>query len=186
MSTTSISRSTHPLLAKYLVQLATHPLRTKALTTGKGTLSIAHTSRFIKVDFLSPFLTPHSKFSTSPAALCFLQEVLGSHLAGVSVKKPSYNASPVAQLLARSHINLKALKMALYGFLVSAPISHYLIGQLQKSFAGKTGPAAKIGQILANSLLVSPIQTAGTCVRAFLLSSLFLVCALLMGIFFSR
>lgn len=50
--------------------------------------------------------------------------------------------------------------MAIYGFLVSAPIGHVLTGALQKSFAGKTGTGAKIAQILANSLLISPIQTA--------------------------
>ncbi|KAF8647900.1 hypothetical protein AX16_006432 [Volvariella volvacea WC 439] len=98
--------------------------------------------------------------SLTTATFCFLQEVLGSNLAGVPVKKPSRNASIVAHLLARGHINLKALKMALYGFLVSAPISHYLVGALQKAFAGKTGTGARIAQIVANNLIVSPIQAS--------------------------
>lgn len=51
--------------------------------------------------------------------------------------------------------------MALYGLLVSAPLSHYLIGLLQKAFAGKTSPRAKIAQIVASNLLVSPIQVSG-------------------------
>jgi len=51
--------------------------------------------------------------------------------------------------------------MAVYGFLVSAPLSHFLIGLLQKAFAGKTSPQAKIGQILASNLLISPIQATG-------------------------
>jgi len=116
----------NPLLAKYLAQLAAHPLRTKAITS---------------------------------ATLCFLQEVLGSNLAGVPVKKPAKDAPVIAHLLARSHVDIKAVKMAVYGFLVSAPIGHYLVGALQKAFAGKTGAGAKIGQILASNLLVAPIQT---------------------------
>ncbi|TFK77234.1 hypothetical protein BDN72DRAFT_830401 [Pluteus cervinus] len=125
MSNAAVSKATHPLLAKYLYQLATHPLRTKAITT---------------------------------AALSFIQEVLASHLAGVPVKRPLRDASALSHVLARGHIDIKAVKMALYGFLVSAPISHFLIGYLQRAFAGKTGPAAKIGQIVANNLLVSPVQ----------------------------
>ncbi|KAF8640634.1 hypothetical protein AX17_000291 [Amanita inopinata Kibby_2008] len=126
MSPLPATKTTHPLLQKYLAQLALNPLRTKALTT---------------------------------AFLCFLQEVLGSSLAGVPVHKPTHNASVVTQILSRAHVNTKALKMALYGFLVSAPLSHYLIGFLQRTFAGKTGKGARIAQILASNLLVAPIQT---------------------------
>ncbi|KAF5384997.1 hypothetical protein D9615_001403 [Tricholomella constricta] len=119
--------SAHPLLLKYLAELASHPLRTKAITTG---------------------------------TLCFLQEVLGSTIARVPVQTPAKNAPSVVHLLAALNIDLKALKMAIYGFLVSAPMGHFLTGALQKAFAGKTGTSAKIAQILANSLLVSPIQSA--------------------------
>ncbi|KAH6916861.1 hypothetical protein BKA70DRAFT_315156 [Coprinopsis sp. MPI-PUGE-AT-0042] len=121
----SPAKPVHPLLAKYLVQLATNPLRTKAITTG---------------------------------TLCFLQEVLGSHLAGVPAR-PSKNAPGPVQALQSIHVDLKALKMAVYGFLISAPVSHFLVSQLQKAFAGKTSPASKLGQIAANSLIVAPIQT---------------------------
>jgi peroxisomal membrane protein 2 len=89
--------------------------------------------------------------------------VLGSNLAGVPVKKPAKDAPVIAHVLARSHVDLKALKMAVYGFLVSAPLGHYLVGALQKGFAGKTGTSARIGQILASNLLVAPIQTVGRC-----------------------
>ncbi|KAK2461654.1 hypothetical protein APHAL10511_006117 [Amanita phalloides] len=91
--------------------------------------------------------------------LCFLQEVLGSNLAGVPVRKSAQDAPFVARLLARTHITSKALKMALYGFLVSAPLSHYLVGLLQRVFAGKTGKGVRLTQILASNLLVAPIQT---------------------------
>ncbi|EPQ60534.1 hypothetical protein GLOTRDRAFT_68255 [Gloeophyllum trabeum ATCC 11539] len=94
------------------------------------------------------------------ATLCFLQEVLATHFAGVPAKKPSPDAPLYHQLLARSQIDTKALKMAVYGFFISAPMGHYLVGALQKAFAGKTSTAAKIGQILANNLLVAPIQAS--------------------------
>jgi len=115
----------HPLLLKYLAQLALHPLRTKALTSG---------------------------------TLCFLQEVLGSKLSGAPANV-SKSASPLVRALASAHIDCKALKMAIYGFLVSAPLSHLLIGLLQKVFAGQTSTRSKIGQIVASNLLISPIQT---------------------------
>ncbi|KAJ7900203.1 hypothetical protein B0H14DRAFT_2672710 [Mycena olivaceomarginata] len=93
------------------------------------------------------------------ASLCFLQEVLGSNIAKMPVKKPARDAPVLVHLLARSHVDMRAVKMAIYGFLVSAPISHFLVGLLQKAFAGKTGTGAKIGQIVASNLLVAPIQT---------------------------
>lgn len=126
MSSVSTAKGPHPLLVKYLAQLAAHPLRTKAITTG---------------------------------TLCFLQEVLGSNIAGTPVRV-SKDASPLARLLASAHVDAKALKMAIYGFLVSAPLSHFLIGLLQKAFAGRTSARDKIAQIIASNLLISPIQTS--------------------------
>ncbi|KAJ7932535.1 hypothetical protein B0H13DRAFT_2227701 [Mycena leptocephala] len=52
--------------------------------------------------------------------------VLGSNIAHMPVKKPARDAPALIHLLARSHIDLRAVKMAIYGFLVSAPISHFL------------------------------------------------------------
>lgn len=91
--------------------------------------------------------------------LCFLQEVLGSHLASVSVRKPAKDAPVYSHVLACAKVDARALKMALYGFVVSAPLSHVLVGELQKAFAGRTGRAAKLGQVIASNLIVSPIQT---------------------------
>ncbi|KIY66167.1 hypothetical protein CYLTODRAFT_399177 [Cylindrobasidium torrendii FP15055 ss-10] len=126
MSTVPTATAVNPLLARYLAQLAHHPLRTKALTSG---------------------------------TLCLLQEVLGSHLAGVPPSRISKNLPFVFRLLAKYHFDLKAVKMALYGLLVSAPLSHVLVGALQKAFTGKTGIGARVGQILASNLLIAPIQT---------------------------
>lgn len=95
------------------------------------------------------------------ATLCFLQEVLGSNLAGMPVKRHSNDAPFLLRSLAGAHIDVKAVKMAIYGFLVSAPIGHVLVGALQRAFAGKTGMGARIAQILASNLLISPIQAAG-------------------------
>lgn len=51
--------------------------------------------------------------------------------------------------------------MALYGFFVSAPLGHFLVGLLQKAFVGKVGLRYRLGQLLASNLLVAPIQTTG-------------------------
>ena len=59
------------------------------------------------------------------------------------------------------HINAKAFKMALYGFFVSAPLGHFLVGLLQRAFAGKVGLKYRLGQLLASNLLVAPVQTTG-------------------------
>lgn len=50
--------------------------------------------------------------------------------------------------------------MAIYGFFVSAPLNHVLVGQLQKAFAGKEGIKYKLAQLLANNLLVSPVTVS--------------------------
>ncbi|KAF5311993.1 hypothetical protein D9619_003132 [Psilocybe cf. subviscida] len=126
MSAVPATKPINPLLAKYLLQLAQHPLRTKAITT---------------------------------SALCFLQEVLGSNLSGTP-PRVSKNSSPLVRALNGAHIDAKAIKMALYGFLISAPMSHFLIGLLQKAFEGKTSTRDRIAQIVASNLLVSPIQTS--------------------------
>ncbi len=64
-------------------------------------------------------------------------------------------------LLARAKIDSKAIKMALYGFCISAPLGHTLVGLLQKAFAGKTTTKDKIMQILASNLILAPVQISG-------------------------
>lgn len=128
MSKVSTKPGVNPLLAKYLAQLASHPLRTKALTVG---------------------------------VLCFLQEVLANHFARVPSSKPKWVDPWYIHALAKAKVDSKAIKMALYGFLVSAPLGHVLVGALQRVFAGRTGPGAKVGQILASNAIVAPIQATG-------------------------
>jgi len=93
-----------------------------------------------------------TKMITS-GVLSFLQEVLASRLAHVS--------RPSSQGTSRTRppsLTTKALKMAIYGAFVSAPMGHFLVGILQKSFAGKTSKLARFGQVLASNLFVAPIQ----------------------------
>lgn len=105
----------------------------------------------------------HPYFLNLTGTFSFLQEVIGSNLAGLPPPKLSSDAPFLFTLLSRAHVNVRALKMAIYGLCISAPLSHYLVGLLQRSFAGKTGIQAKVAQILANNLLVAPIQTVGAC-----------------------
>ncbi|QRW04933.1 integral membrane protein, Mpv17/pmp22 family protein [Ceratobasidium sp. AG-Ba] len=60
----------------------------------------------------------------------------------------------------RSKIDARALKLAIYGFFISAPMGHFFVGLLQRAFAGRTSAGAKIAQILASNLIVAPIQCA--------------------------
>lgn len=107
-------------------------------------------------------LTHSNIYLPNAGTLSFLQEILASHLAGVPVPQPAKSAPLPMHILAQAKITPKAFKMALYGFFVSAPLSHYLVGALQRQFAGKTSMGAKIGQVLASNLIVAPIQTLGT------------------------
>jgi hypothetical protein len=67
--------------------------------------------------------------------------------------------------LAATRIDLKSLKMGAYGAFIAAPMSHYLVGTLQKFFAGKTSPTARAAQILASNIFIAPIQTIGILYR---------------------
>ncbi|PYI04367.1 v-SNARE/peroxisomal membrane protein A fusion protein [Aspergillus sclerotiicarbonarius CBS 121057] len=87
-----------------------------------------------------------TKMLTS-GVLSSLQEILASWIAHDVSKHGHYFSARVP-------------KMALYGMFISAPLGHFLIGILQRVFAGRTSVKAKILQILASNLLVSPIQNA--------------------------
>ena len=91
----------------------------------------------------------------------FIQVILATHLAGVPARRVPKDAPLDSHLLARAKVDTKALKMGVYGVCVSAPLSHYMIGMLQRAFAGRTSTRDKILQILASNLIVSPIQISG-------------------------
>ena len=67
--------------------------------------------------------------------------------------------------LARAQVSGKALKMAAYGALVSAPLAHALINALQRAFAGRSGLSVRVGMLLASQLVVAPIQIFGESAR---------------------
>ncbi|KAI0697132.1 hypothetical protein BC835DRAFT_1270758 [Cytidiella melzeri] len=87
----------------------------------------------------------------------FLTEIIANHLAGVPSKKVARDAPAYEHALAAAKIDSRAIKMALYGFFVSAPLNHVLVGKLQQVFAGKTDAKSRVLQILASNLIVSPI-----------------------------
>jgi peroxisomal membrane protein 2 len=92
--------------------------------------------------------------------LGFLQEVLARHLAGVPPRKVHPSAGALEHLFAASKVNAKAFKMALFGFLVSAPLGHALVKTMHRVFAGRTGPGVKLGMMATSLLVVAPIQIA--------------------------
>ncbi|RYO96324.1 hypothetical protein DL765_011619 [Monosporascus sp. GIB2] len=79
--------------------------------------------------------------------LAGLQEFLASWLAKDRNKHGNYFTSRVP-------------KMAVYGALVSAPLGHFLIWVLQKTFKNRVSLRAKILQILVSNLIVAPIQNS--------------------------
>jgi len=111
----------NPLLASYLLSLATRPLLTKAVTSG---------------------------------TLSFLQEIVASKVTGSP--SPPIESTGIAPIDAIKR-NKKAFKLAAYGFFISAPLSHTLVGILQRQFAGRTDGKSKLLQILASNFLISPI-----------------------------
>lgn len=74
----------------------------------------------------------------------------------------------LVHLLARAQISGKAFKMATYGALVSAPLSHVLVNALQKAFAGQTGLKGRLGMLVASQLIVAPIQIFGEWLQSLL------------------
>lgn len=92
--------------------------------------------------------------------LGFIQEVLARHLAGVPTRRLHPSAGPLEHLFAASKINLKAFKMAVFGFLVSAPLGHAMVKTMHRIFAGRKGPTLKLGMLAASLLVIAPIQIA--------------------------
>ncbi|GJE87622.1 Mpv17/PMP22 family protein [Phanerochaete sordida] len=88
----------------------------------------------------------------------FVQDILGNHLAGVPPRRVPKDAPFYEKLAAALKLDARAFKMAIYGFCVSAPLSHYTTGTLQRMFAGKTNTLfGKLAQILTSLLVQSPM-----------------------------
>lgn len=93
-------------------------------------------------------LEAHPIKTKALTALSFnaLSEFLAS--AVVSLKNPSE----------KSIWTKKIPQMALYGFFVSGPLSHYLVEGLQRAFRNRRGALWNALQIVAANTIVSPIQ----------------------------
>jgi hypothetical protein len=121
-----------------------HPLAHElgaAITKGEG--PNGYLAAYLKQLQSNPLRT---KMLTS-GTLSGLQEFLASWIAHDKNKDGHYFTARVP-------------KMALYGAFISAPLGHVLISILQKAFAGRTSVKAKVLQILASNLIVSPIQNS--------------------------
>jgi len=110
-------------------------------------------AKYLEHLILRPILTK----AVTNATLNFIQENVAQYLAGA--KPAPYEKTGVLPIDAIK-ANKKAFKLAAYGFFISAPLSHVLMTTLQKAFAGKTSPRAKLAMIIASNLLVSPIQNS--------------------------
>ncbi|KAF2126447.1 hypothetical protein P153DRAFT_388487 [Dothidotthia symphoricarpi CBS 119687] len=111
-----------------------------ALTKGGGGLN-GYLAAYLGQLQSNPLRT---KMLTS-GTLSGLQEFTASWIAHDRSKNGTYMTSRVP-------------KMAIYGALISAPLGHVLISMLQKVFQGRKSFKAKILQILASNLIISPIQ----------------------------
>ncbi|KAF8609209.1 hypothetical protein BDV93DRAFT_601910 [Ceratobasidium sp. AG-I] len=100
---------------------------------------------------------PLTTKAVTSGILSFLQEILASHLSHAPTARLPKNAPAYSHALAAAKIDSRALKLAIYGFFVSAPMGHFFVGLLQRAFAGRTSAGAKIAQILASNLLIAPI-----------------------------
>ena len=81
---------------------------------------------------------------------------------GVLSAAQEYLASWIANDVSRNghYFSARVPKMLLYGMFVAAPLGHFLVGILQKIFAGRTSLKAKILQILFSNLIVrSPFMS---------------------------
>jgi len=141
---------TSRLVQAYLYQLKHNELRTKAITAGTFDIRQPHLAPWVKTRSLAHTL--------SVGVLGFLQEVLARHLAGVPSRRVHPSAGALERLLAASKVNAKAFKMALFGFLVSAPLGHALVKTVHRAFSGRTGPSAKLGMLAMGLLVIAPIQ----------------------------
>lgn len=86
--------------------------------------------------------------SCTTGTLNALSELLATYLSGD--KDPNTG----------SYFTSRIVKMALYGFFVSAPLSHYLVLALQGAFRGRVGLKWKVLQILASNAILAPIQAS--------------------------
>ncbi|GAA5995179.1 hypothetical protein JCM5350_001862 [Sporobolomyces pararoseus] len=96
--------------------------------------------------------------SITSGTLSLLSEIIAGHVAGsppAALSPKERTGIPPIDFLKRNH---KALKLAAYGFFISAPLGHAMLAILQKVFAGKTSARSKLAMIISSNVFISPIQ----------------------------
>jgi hypothetical protein len=88
----------------------------------------------------------------------FLSEVIARHLAGVPAKHVGKHSPWWKRFLAKAKINPKAVKMALYGLLVAAPLNHYMVSTMHKFIPHNTNAAVQWRKIALSMVLITPVQ----------------------------
>ncbi|CAG8617641.1 13398_t:CDS:2 [Ambispora leptoticha] len=86
-----------------------------------------------------------------------LQEYIAQELSGSRKRKLKQIEK---KTIFGSENNERVVKMVIYGFFISGPLGHFLFQTLNKVFAGRTTSGAKLLQIIASNLIISPIQNA--------------------------
>jgi hypothetical protein len=122
-----------------------HPLAAAVGTALTGGKEMAGTKGYLAAYIKQIEEHPLRTKMLTAGTLAGLQELIASFLAKDRNKHGNYFTSRVP-------------KMAAYGGLVSAPLGHFLIWVLQRTFRGSTSLRAKILQIIVSNLLIAPIQ----------------------------
>ena len=127
-------KNIHPLLARYLASLAARPIYTKSATAGNTRDLLSLWEQFVLIS------------RGIAGTLFFLQDIVANHIAGAQIR-PSKNPPLYLCALNTAKIDIRALKLAIYGFFVSAPLNHVLVDALQKALQSKE-PSSSIVAIL--------------------------------------
>ncbi|KAL1915912.1 uncharacterized protein VTP21DRAFT_6300 [Calcarisporiella thermophila] len=106
---------------------------------------MAANSKLLNLYLTSLHRRPLRTKALTAGTLAGLQELAAQQLSGTSKGNP---------------VDKRVLQMTAYGLFISGPLGHYLFDLLNRVFAGRTGISAKILQILAVNLILSPIQNS--------------------------
>ncbi|KAJ4207343.1 Hypothetical protein NCS54_00832100 [Fusarium falciforme] len=125
-----------------------HPVSAVIGTALTGGMENAGTKGYLAQAYIKELeANPLRTKMLTAGTLASAQELIASWLAKDRNKHGNYFTARVP-------------KMAAYGALVSAPLGHFLIWALQKTFKGRTSLRAKILQILVSNLIIAPIQNS--------------------------
>lgn len=124
-----------------------HPVAEVIGTAITGGLKNAGTKGYLAAYIKELESNPLRTKMLTAGTLAGTQELMASWLAKDRNKHGNYFTARVP-------------KMAAYGALISAPLGHFLIWALQKSFKNRVSLRAKIIQILISNFIIAPIQNS--------------------------